>query len=288
MCHNETPSLVFLKKSSIIDYMRLVFGDISGYYQTFLKMVNQLNPTEVISLGDIIDRGPHSKECVDWFVNNNSPLIMGNHEHMLINAYESYVEKIREPTYPFLYWVYLNGAKETLISYNIDIGTLSFERHEIKAMTKKDMSLVEKEKDIVNIKNQLSKIPKQHIDFLRKSKMFIEDNNFFMSHAPISDWHNKSKLDYEKIDSNIMLLDYSCLWNRAKPRQKKDKIVIYGHENKNSVLIHTNQYPLGIHLDNFESTVPDNTWGICIDTGKGGFLTAFDLDEKQLYYELIE
>ena len=43
---------------------------------------------ETISVGDMIDRGPNSKEVVEYFMDPtiNSSAIFGNHEHLMVDA----------------------------------------------------------------------------------------------------------------------------------------------------------------------------------------------------------
>ncbi len=77
----------------------IVFGDIAGNYLTFQKLLRIIEkklgksvPSEeeiVISLGDINDRGPKTKEMIQWFIDNapHARGILGNHEHMMTEEY---------------------------------------------------------------------------------------------------------------------------------------------------------------------------------------------------------
>jgi len=66
-----------------------VVGDAHGRYDAFLDLLNMIeyNPeTDIIySVGDIIDRGPKSYEMIKFFMQENNHMILGNHEHMVIN-----------------------------------------------------------------------------------------------------------------------------------------------------------------------------------------------------------
>jgi serine/threonine protein phosphatase 1 len=68
---------------------RIIIGDVHGYYQGLMKLLDTVAPTsedEVYFVGDLIDRGPHSAQVVDFVKENNYPCILGNHEQMLLNA----------------------------------------------------------------------------------------------------------------------------------------------------------------------------------------------------------
>lgn len=69
----------------------LVFGDIHGEFDLFQKALASLNysPEDdvIISVGDLIDRGPKSYETLCWFLTKpNVYSILGNHEHMMITG----------------------------------------------------------------------------------------------------------------------------------------------------------------------------------------------------------
>ena len=102
-------------------------GDIHGCFKSFQILLEQniklLYNDKVILLGDYIDRGPQSREVIDYIFDlqikgyNIVPLL-GNHEAMLIDAFDnSGLTSI---------WIQ-NGGSETLRSFNIeslnDIGS---------------------------------------------------------------------------------------------------------------------------------------------------------------------
>jgi len=66
-----------------------VLGDLHGRYDALLDLLNMIeyNPeTDIIySVGDIIDRGPKSYEAIKFFMQENNYMVLGNHEHMVIN-----------------------------------------------------------------------------------------------------------------------------------------------------------------------------------------------------------
>lgn len=101
-------------------------GDIHGCFDSFRTLVEQKiqirKDDKVILLGDYIDRGPHSKEVVDYIIDLQDrgfdivPLI-GNHEAMLLDTLNNneYLSK----------WIQ-NGGNETVRSFGLSsLGKLA-------------------------------------------------------------------------------------------------------------------------------------------------------------------
>lgn len=95
-------------------------GDIHGCFYSMKELIEnkiQLKKEDkLIFLGDYIDRGPDSKDVLDYIIelqNNDYDIVTlcGNHESMIIDAY--YNESARSK------WIQ-NGGYETLKSFNID------------------------------------------------------------------------------------------------------------------------------------------------------------------------
>lgn len=94
-------------------------GDIHGCFDPLKELIEQkiqLTPDDkLILLGDYIDRGPKSKEVIDYIIELKAkgfdivPL-SGNHEQMLLDAWEE--ESMTD------LWL-MNGGAETLKSFGI-------------------------------------------------------------------------------------------------------------------------------------------------------------------------
>lgn len=75
----------------------LAVGDIHGMYQKLLSLMDQVqfNPDDdlLVFLGDYIDRGPQSLECLDYVMDLYKQYpervipLLGNHEAMCLNYY---------------------------------------------------------------------------------------------------------------------------------------------------------------------------------------------------------
>lgn len=68
-----------------------VISDIHGQYDAFLKMLEIINfqdEDEMYIIGDIIDRGPKSLECLSWIDDHDNVLpMLGNHELLFVDNY---------------------------------------------------------------------------------------------------------------------------------------------------------------------------------------------------------
>lgn len=68
----------------------LVVGDLHGRYDQFMRLLEIANydpSSDVLySVGDLIDRGPKSVECVEFFLGERRYAIKGNHEAMMLDS----------------------------------------------------------------------------------------------------------------------------------------------------------------------------------------------------------
>ncbi|PJZ31353.1 metallophosphoesterase [Leptospira kmetyi] len=93
----------------------IVIGDIHGCYDELMSLLKALNFSEetdrIISVGDIVDRGPDSVKVYQFFKENPKHIVvMGNHEnkhHNQVLSYSQEIVKVQFGTrYPeFLEWV---------------------------------------------------------------------------------------------------------------------------------------------------------------------------------------
>ena len=71
----------------------LVIGDIHGMLPELKALLAQVGPVdEIISCGDLIDRGPFSYETIKFCQENNIKVCLGNHELMAIEALTEYFD----------------------------------------------------------------------------------------------------------------------------------------------------------------------------------------------------
>ncbi len=81
-------------------YMKrtIVIGDIHGCFEEFqelLELVDWQPEDELVSVGDIVDRGPGSQELYEFFRDTpNAKVLMGNHERKHARGVLSYSQEI--------------------------------------------------------------------------------------------------------------------------------------------------------------------------------------------------
>ena len=69
---------------------RIFIGDVHGHYSGLMRLTEMVAPTATDTLhfvGDLIDRGPRSAQVVEFVRQHNNPSVLGNHEHLLLNAF---------------------------------------------------------------------------------------------------------------------------------------------------------------------------------------------------------
>lgn len=73
--------------------MVYVMSDIHGQYQVFIKMLRKIsfcNTDQLYVIGDVIDRGPNGLKILKYIINHeNMTLVIGNHEHMMLEYYKN-------------------------------------------------------------------------------------------------------------------------------------------------------------------------------------------------------
>lgn len=95
-------------KFKVIIYM-IIIGDVHGAYNTLKALMSKLPKDDIVFVGDLIDRGPDSKKVVDFVKENKFACVLGNHEWMAENDFESWIG---------------NGGMETLHSFKDNLDEL--------------------------------------------------------------------------------------------------------------------------------------------------------------------
>lgn len=137
----------------------IVIGDIHGCLKALESLLEAINPTEddtIVTLGDVIDRGPDSKGVIELLMSLSDKYtlipIMGNHELMLMRAFEAKSENT--------FW-YRHGGQQTLQSYGFQYPVAP---------------------------DELAKaIPREHMRFLADFLAYYEDEHNIFVHAGY-DW----------------------------------------------------------------------------------------------------
>ena len=96
--------------------------DIHGCFLTFKTLLQKIEdkykytPYELYILGDSIDRGPRSKEVINYIINNKIKSVIGNHCHMMIDYFLN--QRLNKKSdYQKDIWL-MNGGRDTIKSFN--------------------------------------------------------------------------------------------------------------------------------------------------------------------------
>ncbi|MDY6821652.1 MAG: metallophosphoesterase [Deferribacterota bacterium] len=241
-----------------------VFGDIHGCFNSFYKLINQIDKKYKIDkyyfVGDLIDRGPSTFEVLNFLINNVSKgeYVLGNHEDLMID----YIDNTER--YSYGVW-FENGGLET-----------------IKSFIKED-SLTNNYFNDEFIKYRLTNKFYRYIEFIKSFKEYITlymgKNKFLISHGGVYDFKKKLDEQYEGLPEKLKKQKYPFVWSRNTDFEREpyfDYIIIHGHTPIRS---------LGLS-DNFNEPYinksGDKIISINIDTGcvYGYSLTALIIDDS--------
>lgn len=103
-----------MQPEKVINMSYNVIGDIAGNYKTLLALIDKMPKGKIVAVGDIVDRGPRSKQVVEYFMEQvklgNAECLLGNHEHMMIDHYR------QTHMYDSYIW-HMNGGDTTSESF---------------------------------------------------------------------------------------------------------------------------------------------------------------------------
>lgn len=233
---------------------KFAIGDVHGRMDKLEDLMKKVSPEEddtFIFLGDYIDRGPHSKEVVDYLLElrktSKCIFLTGNHEQMLYD----YLTPPREDS------LYLrNGGASTIESYVKEDKTLN--SFLLSTMSKK-LSSDEYYKQLKVARSKrfqaFVRSLKSHADFFDNLAWYHEDDDYIYVHAGV-----RAGIELEKQNRDYLI------WARGEfiyldtGRSKK---VIYGHTPRD--IPHVMRDKIGIDTGAFDPS---------------GMLTAIQLPEE--------
>jgi serine/threonine protein phosphatase 1 len=136
----------------------LVIGDIHGCFRSLRILERQMafrDEDHVILLGDLVDRGTHSKHVIDWAIQRKKrggklTVLRGNHEWIMLWAKD-------DSTATKSWLTDFVGGTQTLLSYRTS-----------------------------RVRGVLTDIPQEHWDFLENdTHSWFEDSQFIYVHAHV-------------------------------------------------------------------------------------------------------
>lgn len=207
---------------------KIVVGDVHGMYDPLMELIEEVKKDntdfipwrDLVFVGDVIDRGPHSSLVLDYIVRNNCDMVLGNHEDMLLECMQyfyynhkdkrSYFDDFKDP-FELQLW-FKNGGLNTLESY----GYFS-QFHQSKF--------------------------NKHIEYLKRRPIFLHYQalknekamNLLVTHSAACDVWSFSDQRRKSVDNRFK---NTLLWGRPyKLRSIPGVFNIYGHDTKPAVEI---------------------------------------------------
>lgn len=176
-----------------------IIGDIAGRYDELQELLTKMPAASLtLAVGDLVDRGPKSRQVVEWFMEDqlSRQSIFANHELMLITACEHWpMQPLNHPYWP------RNGGSQTMDSYN------------------------------------WSPPPAEHLRWLKNRPAWFKQDGLFVSHAPVYDVNDippQYGYDYKEWARQADIGDESgWVWNRyITKRPMPGHFMVYGHNSR--------------------------------------------------------
>lgn len=234
-----------------------IVGDVHGEYQSLLNLFAKVpKGSQLIFVGDLIDRGPESAQVIRFVRENNFLCVQGNHEEMMISYGSEFIEAVEKNKPIPQKNIWLNhGGRETLLSY----GLVTLKEKELSPHP--------------FIKEFLFQL-KEDIAWLKSLPLYIELNikhpktgrSVVVSHSAIASvWDIRDKSEYAYI------FNKAVLWNRTEPLDQEKIFNVFGHTP------HAYTAKIKDHYVNVDTG--------CYIKGKSGYglLSAYSIESAKVY-----
>lgn len=206
----------------------IAFGDVHGCLAKLEDLFERIekridaHPQHrhvVISLGDLVDRGPDSAGVVERLIEGipgcELVLIRGNHEQMMLDFVHDCGNPAQWPR---------EGCFETMASYGLDGRRLLAEGR----------ALAEIRQGLPDLRQAfLKRVPRYHLEFLARSSLYLTCGDYFFVHAGI---RPSVALAQQR--------EHDLLWIRGEflhSNTQFEKIIVHGHTPTNAVEFHNNR-----------------------------------------------
>ena len=252
-----------------------IIGDVHGCYDTLMALIKKLpDNAELIFVGDLIDRGPKSRQVIEFVREGGYSCVQGNHEQMMIDEIELAINGFDN------FWT-PNGGNTCLESYK---GYEEQLYSDIKWVSELPRLIIESEyKDKMGRKLVITHAPV--LDFMQ---------HYFDVRQRIEsgDYTQHELIDFEHTVSNGEEL---MIWNRNIPKKEQtDYFNVCGHNPIDSfVFDRYNDYktpdidkcitPDKIVVDNLRGYANIDTGACYTDGGMyRGVLTALEFPSMRV------
>jgi len=243
----------------------IAIGDIHGDLQALLVLLGRLPPLAsddtLVFLGDYVDRGPQSKQTVEFLrqtLPSETPArivtLMGNHE-------DGWLRHTREGGWPEFVVPQSNGCMECVRSFlnttaPLDGGSPSAEEYQALLLG--------------------TALPEDVLAWMAALPQWFEDNNAIYVHGCLPQEDGRWLHPGELKDCRPLM------WKRSEAffRDYQGKRVVCGHTPVTSLPQELSEYT---PLDPTDLYLHQGVLAIDTGCGKGGFLTAVELPAGRVY-----
>lgn len=247
-------------------YRTFAIGDIHGELPPLVRILEQLPPLDdrdtLLFVGDYIDRGPQSKQVVDYVrrLPRRTPArvvcLRGNHEDAWL--------RVIDKGWPEFVLVSTNGCRPTMESF---VGRTLAEDGDMP------------EPDDLRALLTGAFFPPDVVEWMRSLRLYYEDEHAIYVHAGLPKGEAGYPHPAEVTDPRAQA---QLLWcrDRSFVRTYRGKRVVFGH---------TMTSCLPPELSSYTPDDPGDIWigpaviGLDTGCGKGGFLTAIELPAMRVY-----
>lgn len=235
-----------------------VIGDVHGEYKALLNLVAKTpKNSQLIFVGDLIDRGDQSAHVVRFVRKHNLPCVLGNHELMMIEHGSKFIEDVLNEQEIEQDNIWLkHGGRETLLSY----GLVNIEHNTIVRHPFIKEFIFQFQDDI----NWMKSLPL----YLELEAKHVSRRKVVVSHSSIAPVWNLKESDNNE---DIRRVADVTLWGRTKPIDNEPIFNIFGHTPQ--------QYAADIkgHYVNIDT-------GCYMKDSKGyGVLSAYCVETGEVY-----
>lgn len=234
----------------------IAIGDVHGNFPALDDLLQRITPhismeDTVVFLGDYIDRGPDSKDCIESIISfqNNARgrviTLLGNHEQWLVRTYEDHTSHS---------WLLGMEAFETIRSYS------PYAEERLRKEAEREGLRLVMERVSLPYEIFFETVPKEHIRFLKNLRIFCRTPDAVCVHGGLSP--EGGCVEEQLCDDLIWGTD------DFPERYEGRDLVLYGHTGNPVMDDNGSPHP----------RIVGRTYGI--DTISKGVLTALKLPEN--------
>lgn len=157
-----------------------IIGDIAGQKKTLEALLAKMPQDEdIVLLGDLNDRGPDSKEVIEWAMNTpRVTTLHSNHGDMFVD----FILGFRDPDYCSRYHYadfFNNGGGQTMKSYFPEVNSKS-------------------------LQEAIEAVPMEHIKWLQGLPISYEVTGLLCTHAPFEKYYDRMDSVWNRSNPNKM------------------------------------------------------------------------------------